>query len=87
MSSRNQNRKSDKSARNSVVSVDSPRHEISNVGTTLVHRIVTPKLTSPWFTYQQIAVLKTPTGLLHAATDYYHGSLPTNSVFVISDLG
>jgi len=63
-----------------------PFQDFGNVGDTVVHRIVAGKLVSAWFTYQQIAVLKTTTGVYHAATDYYHRSLPTNCVFTIQEI-
>jgi hypothetical protein len=60
-----------------------PRHEYHSDG---LHRIVAGALSSDWFRYQQVAVLKTPTSVLHACTDYYHGSLPTNAVFTIQEI-
>lgn len=69
-----------------ISKIVAPRQELGNVGTTVVHRIVAGELTSRWFTYQQIAVLKTSIALYHACTDYFHGSLPTNCVFVVSEI-
>lgn len=66
---------------------DTPRHEYHNTGGgATLHRIVAGPLISNWFTYQQIATLKTSSGVLHACTDYFHGSLPTNAVFTIQEI-
>jgi hypothetical protein len=57
-----------------------PVHEFSRDGS--FHRVSLEDLLGQWFTYRQIAVLKTATSTYYAATDYYHGALPTNEVFV-----
>ena len=75
-----------KTERPNVKQINQPRHDFSNVGATVVHRIIAGSLTSRWFTYEQIVTLKTPTAVYRAATDHYHGSLPTNCVFVISEI-
>jgi hypothetical protein len=62
-------------------------HEIVNApGGVVVHRLKCADLVSDWFRYQQIARLKTSFGLYHACTDYFNGSLPTNVVFVVSEI-
>lgn len=64
-----------------------PRHEQSGIPSKIVmHRIVLDDLVGAWHTYQQVATLKTPTGVLHACTDYFHGSLPTNCVFRVAEI-
>lgn len=61
---------------------DPPQHELKGS----LHRIIADGITGQWYTYQQVAVLKTPNGTYNAATDYYHGSLPTNQVFTTNVL-
>lgn len=76
-----------KTDRPTTARTETARHEYHNAGGgATLHRIVAGSLTSNWFTYQQIATLKTPSGVLHACTDYFHGSLPTNAVFTISEI-
>lgn len=61
-------------------------HEIVNApGGVVVHRLKCADLVSDWFRYQQIARLKTSSGLYYACTDYFNGSLPTNVVFVVGE--
>ena len=69
--------------RPSVPTTVAPVHEYSRWG---LHRIVCGDLVGQWYGYQQIATLKTPTVLLHACTDYHHGSLPTNAVFTVQEV-
>jgi hypothetical protein len=76
-------RKTDASVANGAITV---HHEYAQQNGVVVHRIVADKLAGQWHAYQQIATLKTPTGVLYACTDYFHGSLPTNAVFVISEI-
>lgn len=46
------------------------------------HRVVCGDAFGPWCAYQQIATLKIGTVVYLAATDYYHGGIPTGVVFM-----
>lgn len=51
-----------------------PRHDVNEHGR---HRIVFGEMVSQWFGHQQVATLKVGPTVYHAATDYFHGSLPS----------
>lgn len=76
-----------KTERPTTATTDAPHHEYHNAGGgATLHRIVAGALSGQWVTYQQVATLKTASGVLHACTDYFHGSLPTNAVFTIQEI-
>lgn len=75
-----------KNDRPTLAATDAPRHEYHDTSGVTLHRVVSGNLAGQWVTYQQVATLKTPSGVLHARTDYFHGALPTNAVFTIQEI-
>lgn len=63
----------------SLSSETTPRWEIDGKDGT--HRIVCGEIVGQWATYQQVAALKVGASVYYAATDYFHGDLPTEVVF------
>ena len=65
---------------------DVPAIEISDNRDGFAHRIVCGGVAGQWAPYTGIATLKVGEMIYHAATDYYHGTLPTNKVFTVREV-